>query len=320
MSEQKVKVVLGQYRGLAAVRPEVIVEEAEVNSEVQRLISAYSNPCLVLDRPVAVGDKVIIDFEGFKDGVPFAGGKGSDYPLVIGSHSFIDTFEDQLIGAEVGSRVEVHVTFPAQYGAAELAGKPATFQVDVKGIQVDELPELNDELVQDHFDCENVAEFLQNVRDQIREGKEIDFTDARRQDLLNRIVESSVIEYPEEMLNEAIGQIIEGIEMNMQQQGMNLEQYMQMTGMTLENIRAQVRPQAEKEFKTRQVLEAIAREEKFRVTEEEEEFQMMQFSRAYGIPVEQVKQMLHGEAMEMVRGDICVNKAVQLIMETAVDL
>ena len=321
MSEQNVsvRVELGQYRGLSARRPQIKVEEYEIESQLEDLAESKCSTRMVTDRPVAEGDMAVIDFEGFREGVPFEGGKGENYPLRIGSHSFIDTFEEQLIGAEVGSRVEVHVTFPENYGASELAGQPALFLVDIKGIEVKETPEFTDAYIQAEFGCENMEALRQRIGRQIMDRKQVTFEDARRQTLLMKAVENAVVELPEELLQDAIAQTMQGIEMNLQQQGITLQQYMQMTGMTTEQLMAQVRPQAEQESKTRLVLEAIARDEQFEVTEEEIQEQLMRFAQAYNMTMEKVKELLNEESMELVKGDLRVNKAVQLIVDTSVE-
>ena len=232
----KPEVTLGEYKGIEVEKAKPEVTDADVDAELKKVQEQNSRLVSIEDRPVADGDQTVIDFEGFVDGVPFDGGKATDYPLTIGSHSFIDTFEDQLIGKTLGEDVEVNVTFPAEYHAEELAGKPAVFKVKVKEIKVKELPELNDEFAGEVSEFETLDEYKADVKAKLAETKQQQATTENENNVVQKVVDNAAMDIPEPMIDLQVRNMIEDYAHRMQSQGISLEQYMQFTGSTMEQM------------------------------------------------------------------------------------
>lgn len=310
----KPEVTLGKYKGVTVTKIDVSVSDEEIDAEIERQRNNNARTVTV-DRPVETGDTAIIDFEGFVDGVAFDGGKGEDYDLQIGSHSFIDTFEDQLVGKSKGEDVDVNVTFPEDYQAKELAGKPALFKVKIKEIKTKELPELDDEFAQDVSECDTLAAYKEEVSKTLTERKEADARRAKEEEAINKIIDASKMDIPEAMIDNQVNTMINEFANNMMQQGLSLDQYMQFTGMTMDKFKEQVRPDALKRIQSSLVLEQIAKDENIEVSDEDVEAEIEKMAASYGMDVEQLKGYVQDAEKESMRKDIAVQKAVEFVMD-----
>ncbi len=286
------EVTLGQYKGLDVAKDAVIVTEDDVDEDIRKTAERNARMVTITDRPAQMGDTVTIDFEGFVDGEAFEGGKGTDHALELGSHSFIDTFEDQLVGKNVGEHVEVNVTFPENYHAADLAGKPALFQVDVKEIKNKEIPAIDDELAKDVSEFDTLEEYKASVRTRLTESKQRQADSKYRQDVLAKVVENAEMDIPDAMIESQCEQMVQNFAQSLSQQGMSMDQYMKMTGGNMQNLYNMVRPDAEKQIKESLVLEAIAKAEGIEVTDEDIDNEVAEMAKMYGMEVEQVKNIL----------------------------
>ena len=280
----KPEVTLGEYKGLEVEVTPVEVTEEEVAAELKREQENNSRTIDVDDRAVAQGDMVTLDFEGFVDGVAFEGGKGTDYPLTIGSNSFIPGFEDQLVGAELNKEVEVNVTFPEDYHANDLAGKAAVFKCTVKAIKVKELPELDDEFAKDVSEFDTLAEYKADVEKKIRERKEGVAKREREDKAVDAVIANAQMDIPEAMIQNQIQQLMNDFVQRMQAQGLSIDQYYQFTGLDQAKIQEQMRPQALKRIQSRLVLEKVAEVENIQISDEkfEEELKTMAGNPTYG--------------------------------------
>lgn len=312
----KPEVTLGEYKGIEVEKANIEVTEEEVNEELDRVREQNSRTITVEDRAVQDGDMTVIDFEGFVDGVAFEGGKGTDYPLTIGSHSFIDTFEEQLIGKNIGEEVEVNVTFPAEYHAAELASKPAMFKVTVKEIKVKELPELNDDFAQDVSEFDTLDAYKEDVKKSIVERKEKAAKTAKEDAVVNKIIENATMEIPEAMIETQVRQMANEFAQRIQAQGLSVEQYFQFTGMDSAKFLENLKPQAVKRIESRLVLEAIVKAENIQVTEEEINKEIEDMAAMYKMEADKIREML-GSELDTMKMDIAVQKAVDLVSEAA---
>lgn len=315
----KPEVTLGQYKGVEVEKKTAEVTEDEVNSEIDRVRESNARTVVVEDRAVEDGDIATIDFEGFVDGVAFEGGKGTDHPLTIGSHSFIDNFEEQLIGKNTGDEVEVNVTFPEQYQAEDLAGKPATFKVVIKEIKKKELPELDDEFAQDVSDCETVDEYKEDVKKKLLENKEAALKREKEEAVVSKIAEDATMEIPAQMIEEQARQLVNNFAQQMQSQGLSMDQYMQFTGMTIDKMLDEMKPQAETRIKNQLVLEAVVAAEDIKATEEEIEAELVKMADAYKMEVDKLKEMINDEYKEQIGLDLAVQKAVDFVVDAAVE-
>ena len=265
----KPEVTLGEYKGVEVPKSETEVTDEDIDAEIKKEQEKNSRTVTVEDRGAENGDITTIDFEGFVDGVAFEGGKGTDYPLTLGSGSFIPGFEDQLVGAKAGDHVEVNVTFPEEYQAAELAGKAAVFQCDVKKVETKELPELDDDFAQDVSEFDTLAEYREDVKKNLTEKKEKEARAAKENAAVDKAIENAEMEIPDAMLNTQVRQMMNDFASRMQSQGLTMEQYFQFTGMTAEKMQEEMKPQALKRIQTRLVLEKIAETENIEVSEDE---------------------------------------------------
>ena len=261
----KPEVKLGDYKGLKYTKMDEEPTDEEIDAELKKEQEKNARIVTVTDRPVQNGDIATIDFKGFMDGEAFEGGEGKDFDLEIGSHSFIDTFEDQLVGKNVGDDVEVNVTFPENYGQASLAGKPAKFEVEIKDIKVKELPELNDEFVQDTTEFENLNEYKNEIAGKLIVAKKQQAKNKMEEDLVTALVEGCEMDVPQVMIDNDIDMKIEDFSRNIQSQGLSLDVYLQYMGQTVESMREAYRPMSEKQVKARLALEAVANAENFAV-------------------------------------------------------
>ncbi len=310
----KPEVTLGTYKGIEVEKKEAAVTEDEVMERINRELEQNSRMITVDDRAVESGDIAVIDFEGFVDGIAFEGGKGEDYSLTIGSHSFIDNFEEQLIGKNTGDDVEVNVIFPEEYQAKELAGKPALFKVKVKEIKVKELPALDDEFAQDVSEFDTLDEYKENIKATIKEAKEKELKTAKENEVVDKIIENATMEIPEPMITAQANQIAEDFAQRMKYQGLSIEQYFQYTGMDAKKFFESLRPQAVKRIQSRLVLEAIAKAENIEVSEEELEKELADMASAYQMEADKLKELIGDKEKEQIKADISVQKAVDLVV------
>lgn len=313
----KPEVELGKYKGIETAKADVDVTDEEVQAELDKVLDQNARLVPVEDRSVENGDQTVIDFEGFVDGVAFEGGKGDDYPLTIGSHSFIDTFEEQLIGKNIGEEAEVNVTFPEEYHAKELAGKPAMFKVTVKEIKVKELPELDDDFAQDVSEFDTLDEYKADIKKNLEETKKQEAERAKESEVIKAIVEDAKMDIPEKMILTQAQQMVEEFAQRIQSQGLSFEQYIQYTGSTVDDMVEQIKPQAVERIQSRLVLEAIVKAENIEVSDEEFEAELENMSKMYNMELEQVKNIITGSEADTVKKDIAVQKAVKLVVEAA---
>ena len=313
----KPEVTLGEYKGVEVEKAKPEVTDADVEAELKKVQDQNSRMVNVEDRAVEDGDHTVIDFEGFVDGQPFEGGKSEAYPLVIGSHSFIDTFEEQLIGKNIGDEVEVNVTFPAEYHAAELAGKPAVFKVKIHEIKTKELPELNDEFAGEVSEFETMDEYKSDIRAKLAETKQQQATTENENNVVEKVVENAAMEIPDAMIDEQVREMINDYARRMQSQGISLEQYMQFTGMTIEKLQEQSRPQAEKRIRTRLVLEAVVAAENIQVSDEAVDAEIAKMAETYKMEADKVRSIMGEAGIAQMKEDMAVQEAVDFLVAEA---
>ena len=312
----KPEVKLGEYKNLPVKKKATRVTQKEIDAEVERLRERYADMEIKEDGAVENGDTAVIDFEGFKDDVAFEGGKGEDYPLEIGSGSFIPGFEEQLIGMSKGESRDINVTFPENYGAADLAGQPAVLKVTVKDIKSKVLPEANDELVKEAKikDVETLEDYRAYMKKSLSENKERENEENFTNELLTKIVENAEVEIPDAMIDSETDQMVNEFKQRLSAQGFTLEQFAAVTGQDEEIIRGEMRKDAEKKVNVRLVLEAIAEAEDLTVSDEDIDAELQGIADQYGMPLEQVKQLISNDAVSY---DLRQRKALELIKETA---
>ena len=309
------EVKLGKYLGVQVTKIDTSVSDEEVAEALEKERNNNARTVTVTDRPAANGDTAVIDFEGFVDGVAFEGGKGENHPLELGSHSFIDTFEDQLVGKNAGDEVEVNVTFPEQYQAAELAGKPAMFKVKIHEIKTKELPELDDEFAQDVSEFDTLAAYKEDVRKRLAEQKENEAKRTKEDEAIQKIIDKSEMELPEAMIETQCENMVNDFAQRIAQSGLSMEQYMQFSGLTIEKLKEQVRPEAVTRIKSSLVLEQIAKEENIEVTDADIDAEVEKMAASYGMEADKLKEYMGDAEKESMKRDISVTKAVDLIME-----
>lgn len=309
------EVKLGKYLGVQVTKIDTSVSDEEVAEALEKERNNNARTVSVTDRPAANGDTAVIDFEGFVDGVAFEGGKGENHPLELGSHSFIDTFEDQLVGKNAGDEVEVNVTFPEQYQAAELAGKPAMFKVKIHEIKTKELPELDDEFAQDVSEFDTLAEYKEDVKKRLTEQKENEAKRTKEDEAIQKIIDKSEMELPEAMIETQCENMVNDFAQRIAQSGLSMEQYMQFSGLTIEKLKEQVRPEAVTRIKSSLVLEQIAKEENIEVTDADIDAEVEKMAASYGMEADRLKEYMGDAEKESMKRDISVTKAVDLIME-----
>lgn len=313
----KPEVTLGEYKGIEVEKKEIEVTDEEVAKELVNAQEQNSREITVEDRPVQDGDIVNIDYAGSIDGVAFDGGTAKDQNLVIGSHTFIDTFEDQLIGKNIGDEVNVNVTFPEEYHAPDLAGKPALFEVKINGIKTKELPVLDDDFAQDVSEFDTLDEYKEDIKKKLVEQKEQAAKTDKENAILEKIVENAQMDIPEAMVETQQQQLADDFAQRLSYQGLQIEQYFQFTGMTREKFMEDLKPQALKTIQTRLVLEAIVDAENIEVTEEELNAEYEKMASTYQMEVEKIKEILAGAQEESMKKDIAVQKAIDFVAEQA---
>ena len=315
----KPEVTLGDYKGLKVDKVSTRVTQKEVDEEIEKERERNARTIEVTDRAVQDKDEVTLDFEGFVDGVAFEGGKGEDYPLTIGSGSFIPGFEEQLIGAEIDKEVEVNVTFPKEYHSEELAGKDATFKCTVHTIKAKELPELDDEFASEVSVCETMDAYRAEVKKNIKERKERTGKEKKENQAVDQAIENAQMDIPEAMIEFQVRQMADDFARRIQQQGLTVEQYFQFTGMTAEKMMEEMRPQAEKSIKTRLVLEAIVKAENIEVSDERVEEELTKMAEAYQMEVEKLKEFMGENEKKQIKEDLAVQEAITLLVNESVE-
>ena len=315
----KPEVTLGDYKGLKVDKVSTRVTQKEVDEEIEKERERNARTIEVTDRAVQDKDDVTLDFEGFVDGVAFEGGKGEDYPLTIGSGSFIPGFEEQLIGAEIDKEVEVNVTFPKEYHSEELAGKDATFKCTVHTIKAKELPELDDEFASEVSECETMDAYRAEVKKNIKERKERTGKEKKENQAVDQAIENAQMDIPEAMIEFQVRQMADDFARRIQQQGLTVEQYFQFTGMTAEKMMEEMRPQAEKSIKTRLVLEAIVKAENIEVSDERVEEELTKMAEAYQMEVEKLKEFMGENEKKQIKEDLAVQEAITLLVNESVE-
>lgn len=315
----KPEVTLGDYKGIEVEKISTEVTDEEVNAEVDKERESNSRVIAVDRNKVEDGDITTIDFEGFMDGVAFEGGKGEDYSLTIGSHSFIDGFEDQLIGVETGVETEINVTFPESYQAEELAGKPAVFKVTVKEIKAKELPQADDEFAKDVSEFDTLEEYKADIKSKLEEKKKASAKTEKEDKVIEKIIENASMDIPEAMINTQVRRMAEDFAQRISSQGLTIEQYFQFTGLDADKLMEQMRPQALKRIQSRLVLEAIVAAENIEATDEEVNKEIQNMADAYKMEVEKVKELIGEAEREQMKLDIAVQSAVTLVTDSAVE-
>ncbi len=315
----KPEVTLGQYKGVQVEKADTEVTDEEVMAEIGKEQEKNATTVTVTDRPAALGDTVIIDFEGFVDGEAFDGGKSEDYSLELGSHSFIDTFEDQLVGKNAGDEVEVNVTFPEDYHVDSLKGKPALFKVKVNEIKAKELPEIDDEFASEVSEYETLDEYKASVKADL-EKKKADSAKAKKEDeALKKIIEDSQMDIPDLMVETQAENMVDDYLQRMRAQGITPEMYMQYTGTTQKMLVDQMKPQALSRIQARLVLEAIAKAENIEISEEELEKELASMAEDYKMELDKLKELMNEDAEKQMKEDLAIQKAADLIVEQSVE-
>lgn len=308
------EIELEQYKGLKAERPLTKVDAAEVNAEVKSIQERNARMISVEDRAAKKGDTVVIDFEGFTDGVAFDGGKAEGHSLELGSGQFIPGFEDQIIGKNIDDEFDVNVTFPEEYGAKELAGKPAVFKVKLHEIKVRELPAADDEFAKDVSEFDTLKEFKADLKKKAIERKKKAAEETVENILVQQIVDGIKGEIPEAMFTNRLNQSVEEFNYRLQSQGMNLDMYLQYTGSTIEQFRDTFRPQAEMQVKYRLALEKIVELENIKADEAEIDAEYAKLAESYGVEVDKVKAVIPSSEVEK---DVAVGKAIDFVKANA---
>ena len=313
----KPEVTLGQYKGVEVEKASAEVTDEDVGNGLKKARVQESRLVTVEARPGADGDQGVIDLDGYVDGKRFDGGQSEDYPLTIGSHTFIDTFEDQLIGKNLGEECEVNVNFPQEYHAAELAGKPAVFKVKIKEIKYKELPELNDEFAGEVSEFETLDEYKADIRKKLTESKEKQAATENENRVVDAVVAGASMEIPEPMVDSQLDNMVSEYARNMQSHGISLEQYMQYTGMTVDKLKEQMRPQAMKRIQTRLVLEAVAKAENIQISDEKVDEEIAKMAEAYKMEPEKLKGYMGEAEIASMKEDLAVQEAVDFLVAEA---
>ena len=313
----KPEVTLGEYKGVEVKKAEAVVTDEDVENELTAARKKNGRLIDVEDGAIEDGDNTIIDFTGYIDDKTFDGGAGTDYPLVIGSHSFIEGFEDQLIGKKKGETCDVNVTFPAEYHADELAGKPAKFVVTIKEVKRNELPELNDEFASEVSDFDTLDEYKADIRKKLQEKKEQDAEVENENNVIEKVIENAQMELPQPMVDTQAREMVENYARRLQSQGLNINDYMKYTGMTPEKLMEQMRPEAEKRIKTRLVLEKVVEVENVEVSDEKLDEQINEIAASYKLEGAKLKEMMGEREKEQIREDLKVQAAIDLLVEQA---
>ena len=315
----KPEVTLGEYKGVEVEAQDTTVTDEDVQAELLNVQKQNSRMIPVEDRAAKMDDEVTIDFEGFIDDVPFEGGKGENYQLTLGSHSFIDTFEDQIVGKNIGEEFDVNVTFPENYQAEDLAGKPAVFKCKLNGIKETELPEIDDDFASDVSDFDSLDEYKEDLKKTL-EVKKQDAAKREKESLVvDKIIENATMDIPDPMVATQKEQMLNEFAQQISYQGISIDQYFQFTGMTKEQFMETAEPEALRRIKSRLVLEAVAKAENIEVTEEEVTDELKKMAETYQMEADKLIEMVGDSEKEAIKQDIAVQKAVDLVTEAAVE-
>ena len=315
----KPEVTLGEYKGLEVDKVSTRVTQKEVEAKIEEEAEKNARTVTVEDRAVQDGDEVILDFEGFVDGEAFEGGKGENYPLTIGSGSFIPGFEEQLVGAEAEKEVEVKVTFPEDYHAEELKGKEAVFRCTVHEIKAKELPEIDDEFAAEVSEFDTLDEYKADVKAKIKEQKATDGKRKQEDQAVEQAIKNASYEIPDAMVDTQISQMANDFAQRIQSQGLTMEQYYQFTGMTEEKMNEEFKPQAVKRIETRLVLEAIAKAENIEISDEKLDEEIAKMAEAYKMEADKLKEFMGDAEKKQMKEDMAVQEAVTFLVENAVE-
>lgn len=313
----KPEVTLGEYKGVEVQKTKSEVTEEDIETEIKRAREKNSRLITVEDRGIEDGDQVTIDFDGSVDGKRFEGGKAEDYPLTIGSHTFIDNFEEQLIGKTTGEECEVNVTFPAEYHVEELKNKPAVFKVKVKEIQRKELPEANDDFVSEVSDFDTMEEYKKDLTEKLQAEKIEAAKTADEDKVVAKVIENATMEIPDQMVEEQVNGMVNDYARRLESQGISFKQYVEITGMTAEKIGEQMKPQAIKRIQTRLVLEAVVKAENIQADDAAVEEQFDKMAEDFKMDKEQIKGMFGEEQMAQLKEDLAVQKAIDFLVAEA---
>lgn len=315
----KPDVILGKYKEVAVDKIDISVTEEEVDTAIDKERERNARTISVEDRAVQDGDMIVLDYEGFVDGETFEGGKDENYPLTIGSNTFIPGFEEQLIGAEIDKKVDVNVTFPEDYHAAELAGKPALFQCTVREIKEKELPDLDDEFASEVSEFDTLAEYREDVKKNLTLKKEEEAKNEREGLVVDAIIADAQMDIPEAMLTTQQRQMVDDFAQRIRMQGITIDQYFQFTGLTKEALLEQMKPQAEQQIKSRLVLEAVAKAENLEPSEEEYTDEIKKMAETYQMTEEKMTEMIGAFEEKAIKEDLRVKKALNFVVENAVE-
>ena len=315
----KPEVTLGEYKGLEVDKVSTRVTQKEVDAKIQEEAEKNARTITVEDRAVQDGDEVVLDFEGFVDGVAFEGGKGENYPLTIGSGSFIPGFEEQLVGAETEKEVEVKVTFPEDYHAEDLKGKEAVFKCTVHEIKAKELPEIDDEFAAEVSEFDTLEEYKADVKAKIKEQKAAEGKAKQEDQVVEQAVKNATYELPEAMVETQAEQMANDFAQRMQSQGLTMEQYFQFTGTTAEQMMEDLKPQAVKRIETRLVLEAIAKAENIEISDEKLDEEIGKMAEAYKMEADKLKEFMGENEEKQMKEDMAVQEAITFLVENAVE-
>ena len=313
----KPEVTLGEYKGVEVQKTKSEVTEEDIETEIKRAREKNSRLITVEDRGIEDGDQVTIDFDGSVDGKRFEGGKAEDYPLTIGSHTFIDNFEEQLIGKRTGEECEVNVTFPAEYHVEELKNKPAVFKVKVKEIQRKELPEANDDFASEVSDFDTMEEYKKDLTEKLQAEKIEAAKTADEDKVVAKVIENATMEIPDQMVEAQVNGMVNDYARRLESQGISFKQYVEITGMTAEKIGEQMKPQAIKRIQTRLVLEAVVKAENIQADDAAVEEQFDKMAEDFKMDKEQIKGMFGEEQMAQLKEDLAVQKAIDFLVAEA---
>lgn len=316
----KPEVTLGEYKGIEVEKESVEVSEEEIQAEIDKERESNARTLTVDDRAVQDEDMTVIDFEGFVNGEAFDGGAGENYPLTIGSHSFIEGFEEQLIGANIGEEKTIQVTFPEDYQAEELASKPAEFKVTVKEIKVKELPELDDDFAKDVSEFDSLEEYKADIKKNLTKNKEAEVAAKKEDAVIAKIIEGATMEIAEPMIQSQTRQMAEDFARRLQQQGLSIDQYFQFTGLTAEKLLEQMNPQALQRIQARLVLEKIVEVEKIEVSEEDYNKELEKMASTYQMELDKIKEFMGESEVKQLRLDLAVSQAAKLVAESAKEI
>ena len=316
----KPEVTLGEYKGLEVPKSDLTVTDEEVDAELQKEREKNGRTITVEDRGAEMGDKVTIDFEGSIDGEPFEGGSGKDYPLTLGSNTFIPGFEEQLTGAKPEDVVDVNVTFPEDYNAEELKGKAAVFKCTVHKIEAKELPELDDDFAKDVSEFDTLDEYKADIRSGLEKKKEEEAKRAKEDAAVEKAIANAEMDIPDAMIKTQASNMVDNFARRLQSQGMTLEQYMQYLGQTIDQLIDQMRPQALKQIQTRLVLEKVAEVENIEVSDEKIDEEIQRMAKMYNMEADKLKDIMGDYEKEQMKKDLAVQEAVTFLADNAVEV